>query len=160
MTWNLYIGPGFERYEIWRRAFGQDPELLQSLVEVETSAWTDTTARPGANYSYWTKTIIFGADYENARSEIFYEIPAVSIQSLSLSSATASAELGWSEYDGPTFETYEVRRRIEGDLDVLVARLRSHGTTSFTDTLLDGNDDLDHDCCSNAIRNPGLVSRV
>ncbi len=139
LTWDPYIGPGFDGYEIWRRAFGEDTARLDSIPEVETSAWTDTTARPGADYFYWVNTIVFGAGFESARAEISYEIPAVRIESLLLSSETATAELAWSQYDGPRFQAYEVHRRVEGGLNVPVELLETQTITSYTDTVLDGN---------------------
>ena len=139
LTWDRYSGPGFEGYEIWRRAVGEDATRLDSITQSGVNTWTDTTARPSTVYFYWTNSLIFGIEFESARREISYELPAVAIENLSLSSETAAAELTWSVYDGPRFDAYEIHRRFEGGLDVIVANVGDVAATSYTDTLLDGN---------------------
>lgn len=139
MTWDRYSGPGFEGYGIWRRAVGEDASRLDVIADPRVNTWTDTTARPGTVYFYWLSSRIFGTEFESARSEMSYELPTVAIESLALSSETASAELTWSAYVGPRFDAYEIHRRFEGGLDVIVDELRDVDTTSYTDTLLDGN---------------------
>jgi hypothetical protein len=91
LTWDRYDGPGFEGYEIWRRAVGEDATRLDVITDARVTTWTDTTARPGTVYFYWTSSLIFDVDFASARSEVSYELPAVAIQSLTLSSDTAAA---------------------------------------------------------------------
>ena len=139
LTWGRYSGPGFEGYGIWRRAVGEDATRLDMIADSRVNTWTDTTARPGTVYFYWLRSLIFGTEFESALSETSYELPTVAIESLALSSDTASAELSWSAYVGPRFDAYEIHHRFEGGLDVAVDELRDVDTTSYTDTLLDGN---------------------
>ena len=139
LTWQRYAGPGFERYEVWRRAFGEDPTRLAVLSSAEITAWPDTAALPSTDYFYWITTVIFATDFESERREVSYEIPAVEIRDLTLSAETASAGVSWSQYAGPMFAAYAVHRRFEGGLDVVVSQIDDVANTSFTDTLLDGN---------------------
>jgi hypothetical protein len=139
LRWQRYRGPGFSGYKVWRRRFGEERLVLVELTGVSDTVWTDTTPLPAKEYLYWIEIQAVGKSLESPSVEAVYALPPVNLQRLVFSSATAKAELSWTEYEGPRFGGYEVHRRTEGIADGLIAEIAEKSRTSFTDSLLDGN---------------------
>jgi hypothetical protein len=139
LTWNGYAGPSFERYEVWRRSFGQERKRLAEIREVTQTTWTDTEPVPDIEYSYSLKTLAAGKTQESQTREEVLRLTEVDLLGADFSSETASAELLWTAYTGPRFEAYEVIRRTEETLEKVVGVLMNVADTTYVDSLLDGN---------------------
>lgn len=139
LTWNEYAGPSFERYEVWRRSFGQVGDSLAVIREVTQTTWIDTTPVPNIEYSYFLKTLAATKTQESQTREEVLRLKGVDLLRADFSSETASAELAWTAYTGPSFEAYEVIRRTEGTLERVVGVLTDVADTTSVDSLLDGN---------------------
>lgn len=139
LRWQRYRGPDFAGYRVWRRRFGEERRVLAELTTVSDTAWTDTTPLPAKEYLYWIEILAAGKSLESPPVEAVYALPPINLQRLVFSSATATAELSWTEYEGPRFGGYEVHRRTEGTTDGVIVEIAEQSRTSFIDSPLDGN---------------------
>lgn len=139
LRWAQYRGPDFMHYEVWRRRFGEEGQTLHVIAAISDTAWTDTTALPATDYTYWLKTLAAGRELESQQREVNYALPPVDLQEAMFSSASASAALSWTPYQGPRFAAYEVRRRAPGIPEATAAEVADANITTYLDTLLDGN---------------------
>lgn len=138
LRWTRYRGANFAAYQVWRGSFGQEDQRLDMVSEVDDTTWTDTTPLPSTGYAYWIVTDAAGKEIESLTREIAFELPPVEIDNLVFSSLTASAQLDWTPYTGPRFSSYEIHRTAAG-IEQSIALLDNIDTTTYTDTLLDGN---------------------
>lgn len=139
LRWQRYRGPDFASYRVWRRRFGEERRVLAELAVVSDTAWTDTTPLPAKEYLYWIETLAAEESLESPPVEAVYALPPLDLQRLVFSSTMATAELSWTEYEGPRFGGYEVHRRTEGSTEGVIAAIAEKSRISFTDSLLDGN---------------------
>ena len=139
LNWELYTGPFFERYVIWRGSFGQEDQRLVVIEDVAQITWVDTTPLPETEYSYWIVLHAGGETRVSQRREAVYQLTPVALLRADFSSETATVELEWSEYSGPRFAAYEVYRQSEGVSEKSVTVLNEVTATAFTDSLLAGN---------------------
>ena len=139
LRWERYIGPDFERYEVWRRISGQVGEVLEIIEEVADTVWVDHTPLPRTEYFYWVRLVAANQQLESQQRSISYNLPGVELQQAAFSSETAAAELAWTAYQGPRFAAYEVHRQSGDRTEHTVAELEDVTATTFIDTLLDGN---------------------
>lgn len=139
LRWQRYRGPDFVRYEVRRRSFGEDEQRLESLTATADTTWIDASPFPEREYSYWIKTFAAGKELVSQRREASYQLPPIELQPVAFSSETATATLVWTQYQGPRFAGYEVRRQVEGATEVVADTLADISRTRYTDPLLDGN---------------------
>ncbi|MBI2502335.1 MAG: hypothetical protein HYW07_03775 [Candidatus Latescibacteria bacterium] len=139
LRWQRYRGPDFAGYQVWRRSFGEESRSLAAISAVADSVWTDTTALPGKDYTYWIRTAAAGKELVSGQLEAGYELPRVELQRAEFSSATATAALSWTAYQGPRFAAYQVRRRTAGTVETTVEEIPEADRTTYADSALDGN---------------------
>ena len=140
LTWSRFTGPGFESYQIRRRlAESVDEELIGRQTQIQDTSFVDGSALAGGAYVY---TVTVQATDEELVSNPLVSsltLPAVEIANLEMRSATASASLSWTPYEGPRFRSYQVWRRATGFETRMVAEIAEREVTSFVDIGLLGN---------------------
>lgn len=138
VVWSAYRDPGFERYEVFRRAAGTDADSLLGIrADAGDTTIVDTTALHGINYLYRTVVVAAGLELTSVPIDSRLDLPAVELEMLSMDAVTATATLAWSSYEGPRFASYDIWRRV-GDERSLVASLSDPKATQFQDTGLRG----------------------
>ena len=139
LRWEQYAGPDFERYEVWRRSFGENDLLLAAIGDRARTTWTDATPLPGKGYIYWVVTFAAGEEKPSQTQEASVSLPGIELLRADFTSQTATAELEWTRYDGPRFAAYEVIRQVRDESERVVRSLSDIADTTYTDSLLDGN---------------------
>ena len=140
LRWTQFRDPGFSSYAVLRReAEGGQDTLLRSASTVADTAFVDTTARHRVTYIYTVAVAAAGQVLLSGSLDGTLELPAVAWQSLDLDSGTASATMGWTLYQGPRFQGYQVQRK-SGELAWQdVTKLADVSDTTFTDSGLVGS---------------------
>ncbi|NKB72764.1 MAG: hypothetical protein GKR89_37305 [Candidatus Latescibacteria bacterium] len=139
LQWDLYRGPDFNRYEIWRRSFGREAQLLAGLTEVTATTWLDDSVEPRREYFYWIRTFAAGLTLDSPIQEAAYELPLIQLTEAALSHQSATANLSWERYPGPGFSGYEIQRRSGLLAAAPVGLIEDINQTSYIDSVLDGN---------------------
>lgn len=139
LRWGPFAGPGFVGYEVWRRSFGQEAEMLYATDDLDAVAWTDPDPLPATDYIYRLNTLTADRTLESLPVEVVYRLPEIELVELQLGSDTAAARLRWTPYRGPRFAAYEVRRSQPELSELTVAVIGEAEATSYVDSALDGN---------------------
>ena len=139
LRWQAYRGPRFTSYTVRRRSFGQEGQLLALVDAATDTTWIDNTALPETEYLYWIETSAAGTQRSSVQEEAVFSLPAVELSRAQFSSDSASADLAWTAYAGPSFGAYEVRRQSRDQNELSVQELTDRNVIQFTDTNLDGN---------------------
>ena len=140
LVWSGFTGPGFQSYQVRRRISESiDAEILATITSLGDTSYVDETARADVGYVY--TVVVEAADQalESNALERRLTLPPVQIQDPAFDAATATATLGWSRYEGPRFQAYQVRRSTEGITPQVVAEIEEVGTTSLVDRGLEGH---------------------
>ena len=140
VVWSGFRGPGFEAYDVRRRAVGTDD--LMVLEQITTR--TDTSfvdENPLADVAYEYSVAVRASDQHLVSNGLERQLtlPAVLLSEPKFDSETASASLTWTEYTGPRFSSYQLRRRTAGQEYELVVEVGDIAATSYTDSSLHGN---------------------
>ena len=140
LRWEQYRGARFERYEVWRRGLGgEGKDTLTTVAEPAATVWTDTTAVPDTDYLYRVTAFAAGKERPSEEAHGRFELPAVELARADFDYRTATAQLEWSQYRGPKFVAYEVRRHVGGNAEETVREITDLGSTTYTDSLLHGD---------------------
>ena len=140
LRWDQDRGARFGRYEVWRRGLGGEAsDSLATVIDPADTTWVDTTAIPNTDYLY--RVTAFAAGRERSSEEVHgrWELPPVALERAEFDYRTATADLSWTEYQGPGFEAYEVRRYVPGHEVESVKVLTGITSTTCRDSLLHGN---------------------
>ena len=122
LHWQRYTGPGFEQYEVRRSRLGEGEEVLGEITAVADITWTDSTLLPSTFYSYQVRTVAENQEQVTQEFEVVYDLPPAYFQRV-IVSYPGIAELHWRPYQGPRFEAYEVRRKVEVEGETIVRTL-------------------------------------
>jgi len=140
LTWTRYRDPGFENYQVRRRGVGTDQiEELATLTDPNDTTLTDHALRADVDYLY--TVVVEAADQalsSNSR-EARLVLPPVQIRDIDFNSATATATLAWTPYQGARFRRCQVRRRTGELAPQIVAEFEEVTVTAFADSGLQGN---------------------
>ncbi len=140
LSWSRFAGPGFQNYQVQRRVVGTDQaEVLATVETVADISYVDETALAEVDYIY--SVLVQAADQTLISNSLErrLSLPSVQLQELSFDSATASATLAWTAYEGPRFAAYRVLRSTAGEITRVVAELAELNTTTASDSGLVGN---------------------
>ncbi|MBT3345718.1 MAG: hypothetical protein HN712_00535 [Gemmatimonadetes bacterium] len=143
LTWTAYSGPGFEKYQVWRRhpdTGSQD--LLAEFTDVADTTSVDTSLFADVLYSYGLTVHAAGRTLASTEIKARLSLVPVMLSQPEFSSATASARLSWSPYVGPRFAAYRVVRRIRNGPDEIrreLTTITDQSMDSWIDSSLVGN---------------------
>lgn len=141
LSWSAYEGAGFGRYQVLRQVSDRiTTDTLATIDDVATTRFVDTTLVHDTEYVYRVSVEnASGLEVPSAEQRVNgVNLPAVRMQSAQFHSATATAAIEWTEYTGPRFESYQLRRSTGAQTDIL-AVLDDRAQTSFVDSNLAGN---------------------
>ena len=138
LTWSRFTGPGFESYQIRRIAESIDQELISTQTAIQDTSFVDRSALAGGAYVYTVTVQATGEELVSNPLVSSLTLPAVEIESIEMQSATASASLSWTRYEGPRFRAYQVWRRTTIETR-MVAEIADRDVTALVDTSLSGN---------------------
>lgn len=142
LRWSRYEGPDFDLYQVARRRSGSDaPEFLTPIESVDDTTLVDGEAQAGVAYVYQVLVAVAGQDEPLFSNSLVqqWNVPAVELAVPSFASATASAALAWSAYEGPRFASYRVWRRTAELVRVLVVEIADVDQTTAQDSGLLGD---------------------
>jgi len=140
LRWSRFSGPDFVSYQV-RRRLGEliQEDVLVTLDSVEDTTFADSTALADVDYVY-TVDVNAGGETLSSNSRIHRLIlQGVVLAEPVMDSATGSATLTWTPYEGPRFAAYQVWRRTEELAPQMVFEGTKLADTSFVDTGLLGN---------------------
>ena len=140
LRWSRFRDPGFVAYQV-RRRLGKliQEDVLATLKGVGDTTFVDSTALIGVDYVYTVDVHAVG-EVLPSNSQIHRLIlPEVVLSEPVFDSATASAHLEWSEYDGPRFAAYRVERRTAGQEWQTVDEIADRTVAALTDSNMMGN---------------------
>ena len=124
LRWSRYSGPGFHSYRVNRSIRGDlstplettkatgDADTLETYTSIDDTTHVDLEAEANINYLYSVTVVAADTLISNSLEQKLTLLP-VEITALTVDSATASATLRWSPYEGPRFKAYEIVRLIE-----------------------------------------------
>ncbi|MBI2506177.1 MAG: fibronectin type III domain-containing protein, partial [Candidatus Latescibacteria bacterium] len=134
LRWNRYVGPDFAEYQVRRRAVGTDREEMLAEIAVPTdTTFTDQTAQAGVDYLYTLTVQAAGQELESNSQEGRLVLPGVALLAPEFSSATASASLKWTAYEGPRFKAYRVERHTAELAAQVIKETRDIADTALVD---------------------------
>ena len=139
LSWTQYRDPGFESYEVHRRAVGTDQDsVLVAITDVHDTAFADVGPLHGVNYLYRVAVAAAGQELTSNSVDGQLSLPAVTITEAQFTSRTASCSLAWTPYAGPRLQSYRVLRSTASLIPQVVAEIADRRVTSFVDTGLVG----------------------
>lgn len=139
LRWTSYGDAGFDSYVVVRRTTGLiDVDTLATIGSRTDTTFADTTVLHDVAYEYRVLVRTSFGDLASPAGEGVLSLPAVRITDLSMHSASATATLTWSRYDGPRFQTYRILRQRDGGEAQVVSELTDAGAVEFVDEGLDG----------------------
>ena len=142
LEWTEYEGrQPFEAYRILRKVKGLEAvDTLGVIEDVHRTTFRDTTLAPDVEYVYRVAVVNGGGFVvESEEREVSYRLPPVELLGVEMDGITGTAELRWSEYRGPDFESYRIYRQSGNVREELVGEVVEVDRTTYTDSLLDGN---------------------
>jgi hypothetical protein len=140
LTWTQYRNPGFEGYQVLRRAVGTDQvEELADIASLGDTVFVDSTLRADIDYVYSVDVGAAGKTLTSNAREGRLVLPVVELSEPVFDSATASATLTWTPYRGPRFQAFQVRRRTIRQMFEIVEEIEDSSVTSIIDGGLLGN---------------------
>jgi hypothetical protein len=140
VSWRRYGSADFESYRVQRAELGESVATeVGSSASRDDTLFVDSLAVAGVDYEYRVVVVAAGQQLQGGTRNARLQLPAVSIDSLSFDSATASARLAWTSYSGPRFAAYEIRRRTAQLAEVTVETVDDPAATTHVDTGLAGN---------------------
>ena len=112
LHWSRFRGPDFVFYQI-RRRLGEliQEEVLATLDSVEDTTFVDSTALTGIDYVYTVDVHAAGETLSSNSLILRLILPGVVLAEPVMDSATASATLSWTPYEGSRFAIYRVERK-------------------------------------------------
>ena len=140
LIWSRFTGPSFDSYQIRRRiAESVEEELIGRQTQISDTSFVDRSALAGVAYVYTVTVQATDEELVSNPQVSSLTLPAVEIESIEMQSATASASLSWTRYEGPRFRAYQVWRLASGLEARMVAEIVDREVSSFVDTNLLGN---------------------
>ena len=143
LSWTPYAGEApFEAYWVLRKP--QRLEMVDTLTvirQVDQTTFVDSTLAPDTFYSYRV-SVVNEVGYETSSQPQAVRplnLTPVQMRELRFDSATASASLSWTPYEGVRFRAYQILRRTVESAPQVVAEIEERNATSFLDTGLVGN---------------------
>ena len=135
LTWTRYRDPGFECYEVRRRAVGMEQDsVLSTIADVDDTTFSDTTPYHKVDYLYSAVVGAAGQELPSPSVEGQISLPGVAVTEAQFVSYTASCSLAWTPYRGPRFRAYQVRRRSEEEPLRTIAELTDSEDTICVDS--------------------------
>ena len=143
LAWTRYEGEAeFGEYWVLRNTDkSTEVDTLVRITAQSQAGYTDTSLAPRIDYAYRV-SIVNAGGLEVTSPEVRVRplaLPPVEIETLDFDSRTASATLTWTQYRGPRFSSYHVRRRSVEEAPRNVADLGEPGVTTLVDSNLIGN---------------------
>ena len=139
LTWEaLSLADG---YRIYRSTDGGSYERMETITDITTTTWTDTTLEPGTTYKYKIGAYLIADDgtfnFGSCSSPVYVTTKPEKVASLSvtLDSSETSATVSWSAVSKGT--GYRVYRSVDGGEYVKVATITSISTTTWSDTSIE-----------------------
>ena len=148
LTWTRYEGEAeFGEYWVLRKVPGLEAvDTLITISDMLRTTWVDTSLSQHTVYEYRVSAVNAG-HYEatpGPQTVGPMRLPPVEIVSVEFDSRSASATLTWTQYRGPHFQAYEVRRHSAGLESHLVTTVSDRDRTSTVDVGLHGNTEYTH----------------
>lgn len=142
LSWSPYDGKrDFAAWWVLRRQAGHVlVDTLARLSDLSVTAWTDSHAVLGTDYTYRVSAVNRGG-LEQPSAPLagrLRGLPSLQLTGVEIDSRTASATISWTPYVGPRFETYQLWRTRPG-IPPVVIELADSSTPSYVDTSLQGN---------------------
>ena len=142
LRWNRYVGPDFAGYRVLRREVGTDRvDMLAQIPTSTDTSFADQEAQAGVDYLYTLVVQAASQELASIPQVGRLVLPPVEIVKAEFTSAAASASLAWTQYRGPRFKAYQVRRRTEelgSQVVKVVKEVSDIADTSFVDPGLEG----------------------